>query len=71
MPSNTVIAYEPLEAHGNDGMNVLWGDSHTSFETKTSAQQIKAALEAGQNPPNERDLPPQIAPGSPIPDPEQ
>ena len=50
-PANAVIAYEPLEAHGGGGMNVLWADSHTSFETKARAQKIKAALEAGQNPP--------------------
>ena len=61
--SNAVIAYEPLEAHGGDGMNVVYADGHVTFETKTSAQQIKAALDAGQNPPNERDLPPRIAPG--------
>lgn len=49
--STAVIAYEPLEAHGGDGMNVLWADGHVSFEPKASAQQITAALEAGQNPP--------------------
>lgn len=46
-----VIAYEPLKAHGGDGMNVLWADGHVSFEPKASAQQITAALESGQNPP--------------------
>ena len=50
-PSNAVIAYEPLEAHGGDGMNVMYADGHVNFESKRSAQQIKAALEAGQNPP--------------------
>ncbi len=49
--SNAVIAYEPLAAHGGAGMNVLWADAHVSFEPKASAQQITAALEAGQNPP--------------------
>ena len=48
--NNVVVAYEPLEAHG-EGMNVLWADASVTFERGVSAQQIIAALQAGKNPP--------------------
>jgi predicted Zn finger-like uncharacterized protein/prepilin-type processing-associated H-X9-DG protein len=50
-PMDAVLAYEPLEAHAGDGMNVLWADGHVSFENNASARQITAALHVGQNPP--------------------
>jgi prepilin-type processing-associated H-X9-DG protein len=30
----TIVAYEPLENHGGDGTNVLFGDGHVEFVSK-------------------------------------
>ncbi len=38
--SDAIIMYEPLENHAGDGMNILWGDGHVSFETDDQAFRI-------------------------------
>jgi prepilin-type processing-associated H-X9-DG protein len=50
-PSTIVLAYEPLENHQGDGMNVLFGDGHVSFFTALEAPKMFADLQAGHNPP--------------------
>jgi prepilin-type processing-associated H-X9-DG protein len=41
----TIVAYEPLENHGGQGVNVLFGDGHVEFYSK--AEWVKMAGEAG------------------------
>ena len=46
-----MIAYELLENHDGNGMNVLYGDGHVEFQPKPAAERITAQLNAGTNPP--------------------
>ena len=48
---DTVLLYEPLANHRNDGINILWGDGHVSFMTRLQAQKILTELQQGYNPP--------------------
>jgi prepilin-type processing-associated H-X9-DG protein len=41
----TIVAYEPLDNHGNDGANVLFGDGHVEFTPKEAWS--KLARDAG------------------------
>jgi prepilin-type processing-associated H-X9-DG protein len=41
----TIVAYEPLVNHGDDGANVLFGDGHVEFMLKQSW--LKLASDAG------------------------
>jgi prepilin-type processing-associated H-X9-DG protein len=41
----TIVAYEPLENHGGQGVNVLFGDGHVEFFFK--AEWVKMAGEVG------------------------
>jgi len=49
--ADTVVLYEPMTNHDNDGINILWGDGHVSFHSRQEAQQIINDVEAGKNPP--------------------
>jgi prepilin-type processing-associated H-X9-DG protein len=48
-----VLLYENPANHtgGKDGMNILWGDGHVSWEGARYSQFIIKELQAGQNPP--------------------
>jgi prepilin-type processing-associated H-X9-DG protein len=48
---STIILYEPMTNHANDGINVLFGDGHVEFIVRARAQQLITQLQAGQNPP--------------------
>jgi predicted Zn finger-like uncharacterized protein/prepilin-type processing-associated H-X9-DG protein len=50
-PSKTIVLYEPMANHDNDGTNVLFGDGHVEFLVRTQAEPLIAAVEAGENPP--------------------
>jgi prepilin-type processing-associated H-X9-DG protein len=41
----TIVAYEPLENHDGQGVNVLFGDGHVEFFSK--AEWVKMAADAG------------------------
>jgi prepilin-type processing-associated H-X9-DG protein len=47
----SVLLYEPLTNHNNDGINVLFGDGHVDFVPRAKAQPMIAEVNAGQNPP--------------------
>jgi prepilin-type processing-associated H-X9-DG protein len=49
--SNVVILYEPMTNHANDGMNMLFADTHVEWFPRVQAQKMIAEVEAGQNPP--------------------
>lgn len=44
VPSEDVLAYEPLRNHDNDGMNVLFGDIHVEFVSRAEAEKLIAKL---------------------------
>jgi prepilin-type processing-associated H-X9-DG protein len=46
-----IIAYEPLAHHGNDGINVLYGDGNVAWIKRKEAERIIKELKAGHNPP--------------------
>jgi hypothetical protein len=48
---DTVLMYEPLANHANDGINVLFGDGVVHFVPRADAEKLIAELNAGQNPP--------------------
>ena len=50
-PGETILAYERLENHNRDGMNVLYADGHVEFQPKAAAEHFVAELAAGHNPP--------------------
>jgi prepilin-type processing-associated H-X9-DG protein len=41
----TVVAYEPIANHRNDGSNVLFADGHVEFLTAAQAQPLIASLQ--------------------------
>ena len=47
----TVIAYEPFSNHGNQGMNVLYGDGAVDWFDPQQAQRLLSELQSGHNPP--------------------
>jgi prepilin-type processing-associated H-X9-DG protein len=47
----TIVLYEAMTNHANDGMNVLYGDGHVEFQTAAEAQRILNELNSGHNPP--------------------
>jgi prepilin-type processing-associated H-X9-DG protein len=50
-PAETVLMYEPLSHHGEDGMNVLFVDGRVQFIGEIEASKATARLRKGQNPP--------------------
>ena len=46
VPSNAVVAYEPLSNHANTGMNVLFGDGRVEFVNSAAAGLITAKVSA-------------------------
>lgn len=54
--SKTILAYEPLKNHKNQGMNVLFGDGIVVFEDKIQAKKMLDELSAGHNPPRAEKL---------------
>lgn len=48
---DTVVLYEPLNDHKNEGCNMLFADGHVDWVDEKNAQQVIAQLKAGQNPP--------------------
>jgi len=54
-PSDTVLLYEPLGDHNNEGMNVLYADGHVAFVRKNLAQPILAQQAAGIRPIKHKD----------------
>ena len=51
-PPDSIILYEPISHHGQDGANFLYGDGHVEFHDRASADPMIQALESGRNPPN-------------------
>lgn len=49
--ADTILAYEHLHHHNNDGMNFLYGDGHVEFQRHDVAQYFVAEITAGHNPP--------------------
>ena len=49
-PGDTVLLYEPLRDHNNQGMNVLYADGHVAFIRSAQAQPILAQQAAGTRP---------------------
>ena len=49
--ANSVVAYEPLTNHNNDGTNVLFSDGLVRFVPAAQARQMVTDLQAGTNPP--------------------
>jgi prepilin-type processing-associated H-X9-DG protein len=46
-----ILAYEPMTNHGNDGMNVLFGDGRVEFVGRWQADHVLSELAIGHNPP--------------------
>ena len=46
--STTVVMYEPLTNHNNDGINVLFADIHIEFVRMDEAMEKIEALQAKQ-----------------------
>jgi hypothetical protein len=53
-PGDCIVAYEPLENHGGEGMNVLYNDGGVDWVAKDKAAWILSELKAGRNPPSTR-----------------
>jgi prepilin-type processing-associated H-X9-DG protein len=49
--ADTVVLYEPLTNHTNQGINVLFGDGHVEFLRKATATGMISEIQAGFNPP--------------------
>ena len=49
--ADTIVLYEPLIDHRNDGINILFGDGHVEFLRRGTANGMIAELKAGYNPP--------------------
>jgi prepilin-type processing-associated H-X9-DG protein len=54
LPSDNVVAYEPLENHSGTGMNVLYNDGHVEWVDAVEGRWIIGELNAGRNPPSTR-----------------
>jgi len=50
-PAYAVLLYEPLSNHNKDGINVLFGDGHVEFISRSAAPQMIGELQQGLNPP--------------------
>jgi prepilin-type processing-associated H-X9-DG protein len=50
VPTDAVIAYEPLSNHGADGMNVLFGDFHVEWLSAAEAATILKQVAAKRSP---------------------
>jgi len=44
LKATTVLLYEPLANHDNDGMNILFGDGHVEFVHPAEARRLIASL---------------------------
>jgi len=49
--ADTVVLYESLSNHDDQGMNVLYHNGHVEFLEKSTAERVLAELKAGYNPP--------------------
>lgn len=47
----TIVIYEPLTNHGGEGIHVLYGDGHVTWQDKKEATVILSKLAASHNPP--------------------
>jgi prepilin-type processing-associated H-X9-DG protein len=45
--ANTVILYEPLENHGDEGGNFLFADGHVTFERKEAYKELVQSIQRG------------------------
>lgn len=50
-PQDTILTYEHLGHHNNQGMNFLYADGHVEFHRKDVSQYLIEEITAGQNPP--------------------
>jgi len=46
LTDKTILLYEPLSNHDNDGMNIVFGDGHVEFVHPEQARRLIAALPA-------------------------
>jgi predicted Zn finger-like uncharacterized protein/prepilin-type processing-associated H-X9-DG protein len=53
-PADTIILYENMSDHDQDGSNFLYGDGHVEFQRRAQAESIIAAVKRGENPPDQR-----------------
>ena len=53
--ADTILAYEHLGHHNNDGMYFLYGDGRVEFQRRDAAQHLAAEVAAGHNPPRVRE----------------
>jgi len=51
VPADTVLAYESLHHHQNEGINILLADGSVQWLNNTQATAVLADLSAGKNPP--------------------
>ena len=49
-PSDSILLYERITNHDNEGMNVLYADGHVDWVPKSQAQQIIIEAGSGQHP---------------------
>jgi prepilin-type processing-associated H-X9-DG protein len=49
--ADTILVYEPLSNHQNNGMNVLFGDLHVDWIAAKEAKWMLSELKLGHNPP--------------------
>ena len=52
---DTLVAYEHLNHHNNDGMNFLYADGHVEFQVRAVAEHLVSEIGAGHNPPRAMD----------------
>jgi prepilin-type processing-associated H-X9-DG protein len=52
---DTVVAYEHLNHHNNEGMNFLYADGHVEFQARAVARHLVSEIAAGHNPPRAMD----------------
>ena len=45
--ANTVVLYEPLENHGDEGGNFLFADGHVTFERKQNYEELVRPIQRG------------------------
>jgi prepilin-type processing-associated H-X9-DG protein len=45
--ANTLVLYEPLENHGDEGGNFLFADGHVTFERKEAYEELVQSIKRG------------------------